>query len=164
MINENGKRISIKGLIDEDFVNYKKTSMTIMFPRCSFKCGFELCQNYALDRESDIQITLSSLYERYASNPISHAIVLQGLEPMDSWDDVLLLLEYFRFEKQCQDDIVIYTGYTENEISDKIEAIKLCFHNVVIKFGRYVPNQQPHYDEVLGVKLASDNQYAKRIS
>jgi len=31
----------IKGLIDEDFVNYKKPSMTIMMPYCTFKCDKE---------------------------------------------------------------------------------------------------------------------------
>jgi hypothetical protein len=41
----------------------------------------------------------------------------------------------------------------------------LCqFSNIIIKFGRFRPGQEPHYDEVLGVKLASDNQYAKRVS
>lgn len=33
-----------------------------------------------------------------------------------------------------------------------------------LKFGRYIPNQTPHYDSILGVNLASDNQYAERIS
>jgi hypothetical protein len=36
--------------------------------------------------------------------------------------------------------------------------------NIIIKYGRFIPNHQPHYDEILGVKLASDNQYAERIS
>ena len=26
------------------------------------------------------------------------------------------------------------------------------FENMVIKFGRYIPNQQSHYDKVLGVE------------
>jgi hypothetical protein len=37
------------------------------------------------------------------------------------------------------------------------------YKNIIIKYGRYIPNQTPHYDEVLGVYLASDNQYAVRI-
>ena len=28
---------------------------------------------------------------------------------------------------------------------------------------RFIPNQKPHFDEVLGVVLASENQYAERI-
>ena len=37
--------MEIKGLISEDFINYKKPAMTIMFPRCTFKCNEVLCQN-----------------------------------------------------------------------------------------------------------------------
>ena len=38
------------------------------------------------------------------------------------------------------------------------------FPNVIIKFGRYVPNKESHYDEILGINLVSDNQYAEKIS
>jgi hypothetical protein len=38
------------------------------------------------------------------------------------------------------------------------------FKNIIIKFGRFVPNKPHHIDEVLGIELASDNQYAKRIN
>ena len=40
---------------------------------------------------------------------------------------------------------------------------KMNFKNIIIKYGRYIPDQEPHYDEVLGVNLASDNQYAERL-
>ena len=81
---------------------------------------------------------------------------------MLQFDDVLSLLKYFR-EHDCDADFVIYTGYYRNEIEDKIEQLAK-YKNVIVKFGRYVPNQEKHYDEVLGVWLASDNQYAERIS
>ena len=51
-----------------------------------------------------------------------------------------------------------------NEIAEQIEELSCLASNIVIKYGRYIPGQTPHYDEVLGVKLASDNQYAERIS
>jgi hypothetical protein len=34
---------------------------------------------------------------------------------------------------------------------------------VIVKFGRFIPNQKSHYDEILGVNLVSPNQYAKII-
>ena len=43
-----------------------------------------------------------------------------------------------------------------------IDVMKEFLTPLVIKYGRYVPDQQPHFDEVLGVNLASDNQYARR--
>ena len=94
------------------------------------------------------------------SNPITKAVVCGGLEPFDSWEDLQCFIMNFRYH--CPDDIVIYTGYKEEEIQDKLEWLKL-YEPIIVKFGRYAPNQQPHYDEVLGVKLASDNQYAKKV-
>ena len=49
---------------------------------------------------------------------------------------------------------------TEEEVKEKFNWIYL-YKNIIIKYGRYRPNQKPHYDEVLGVNLISDNQYAK---
>ena len=153
--------MKIKGLISEDFINYKKPAMTIMFPHCNFKCGEGYCQNSPLVKAENIELDISSIVDRYTSNPITESIVMQGLEPFDSWDDLLELIKQLR--EKCDDDIVVYTGYNKNEIEDKIEIL-LKYNNVIIKFGRYVPNEEKHYDEVLGVYLASNNQYAERIS
>ena len=110
--------MNIKFLTDEDFVNYKKASMFIGFPKCTFKCekdcGIKMCQNGTLIHEPNIQITADKIVERYMNNPITNAIVVAGLEPFDSWDDLLDLVQTFR--KYTDDDIVIYTGYYKNEI------------------------------------------------
>jgi organic radical activating enzyme len=164
----------IKELIDEDFVNYKKPSMFIAFPSCTFKCekecGEHCCQNSALAQAPTIDVSTYEIVNRYLSNPITNAIVMAGLEPFDSWEDLKLLIQTVR--QKTDDDIVIYTGYTYQEL-DRSEPYDLIeskiqwlwqFPNIIIKFGRYIPNQQPHYDEVLEVNLASDNQYARRIS
>ena len=161
----------IKGLIDEDFTNYKKPSMYIACPWCDFKCdresGCAICQNSALAHEPNIEISNIELVSRYVKNPITKAIVFGGLEPLDS---VELLLVISEFRKYTNDDIVIYTGYTEEELetiyfnaSIMLEEFKQ-YKNIIIKFGRFVPNQEKYYDEVLGVELASPNQYARRIS
>lgn len=159
----------IKGLIDEDFVNYNKPSMYIAFPSCTFKCekdcGKKMCQNSTLVQSPDIFITKQKLCVRYISNNITHAIVCGGLEPMDSFEDLHDFIHTLRFQYQCNDDVVIYTGYTKEECEKNNWIYKLSLlGNIIIKFGRFIPNQQPHYDEVLGVKLMSDNQYAVRIS
>lgn len=175
----------IKGVIDEDFVNYKVPSMVIEFPYCNFKCdkeyGMQVCQNSQLAKESDIGVDIDDLIKRYINNPISKSIVMQGLEPMDSIYQLYLFIETLRLFYCCDDDIVIYTGYTEQELSNMLfkrynpnfydyantesylDALKK-YKNIIIKYGRYIPNQKPHYDEILGIMLASDNQYAERIS
>ena len=154
----------IKQLIDEDFVNYKKPSMVIGFPYCSMKCdkecGLPVCQNSTLANSQSINVRIPTIVNRYLDNQITKAIVFQGMEPFDSWPDILELVAAFR--EKTDDDIVIYTGYKKEEIKDDIEKLR-AYKNIIVKFGRFVPNQEPHYDEVLGVKLASDNQFAERI-
>ena len=157
----------VKDIKDEDIVNYKKTSMFIIFPNCSFKCDIEnkckLCQNSELVKYPNIDIPVESVVKRYLANPLSHAIVCGGLESFDSWADLLNLVKEFR-TVTC-DDIVIYTGYYPDEIKGKIEELKsvVVDTNIIIKFGRFIPNKPHRFDEVLGVELSSDNQYAKRL-
>jgi hypothetical protein len=159
--------IKIKGVRMEDFTNYKKPSMYIAFPSCTFKCerecGQKMCQNSSLAQAPTLEIGVKSIVNKYVNNPITSAIVIGGLEPFDSEEDLQILITYLRVS--TQDDVVIYTGYTKEEIQDReIYKYLLKFKNIIIKFGRFVPNQQPHYDDMLGIKLASDNQYAERIS
>ena len=154
----------IKGIIDEDFINYKKPSMIIEFPYCSFKCdhecGQQVCQNSSLVNEPNISISIYKIIDRYLHNPITKAIVCQGLEPFDSKDDLYVFLDCFR--KQTGDPVIIYTGYTEKELQSEISILQ-NLGNIIIKFGRFIPNKPHKFDEVLGVELASDNQYAKFI-
>lgn len=154
----------IRGLVDEDFINYQIPSMFIIFPHCDWKCekeaGCAMCQNSALAQEPIIEISNRDLIERYMCNPITKAVVCGGLEPLDTWEDLQSFILNFRY--WSGDDIVIYTGYNKEEIQDKIEWLKL-YEPIVIKYGRYIPNANKRYDEILGVELASDNQYAERL-
>ena len=153
--------MKIKGLITEDFVNYKKASMTIIFPYCTFKCGEDYCQNSPLTKSPIIEISINDLVIRYNNNPITEAIVMQGLEPFDSWSDLKEFVKKLR--EYNNDDIVIYTGYNKDEVIEYVKELSI-YPNIIVKFGRYIPNQEKHYDDVLGVYLASNNQYAERIS
>lgn len=154
--------ITLKDIIDEDFVNYEVPSMTLMFPKCSFKCDKEKCQNKQLIDEPDITIEINKLCERYLNNHITEAIVCQGLEPFDSFGELYGFIYELRTKYKCDDPVVIYTGYDKHEVIDKCILLVFC-KNVIVKFGRYIPDQEPHYDKVLGVYLASDNQYAEKL-
>ena len=156
--------MQLRGLVDEDFVNYKKASMFLILPFCSFKCekdcGIKCCQNSEVPQLPIVNIPDSELVSRYLDNPITKAIVLGGMEPFDSFGEVIKFIRLFR--EKCEDTIVIYTGYREDEIQVYIEALK-HYSNIIVKFGRFVPNDVHKFDEILGVTLASANQYAKKI-
>ena len=155
----------LKFCIDEDFVNYKKPNMFLGCPYCSFKCnkdtGVIVCQNVFLKDSPVLDIPNEVLVNRYLKNDLTSAIVFGGLEPFDSLDDVIEIIRLLR--EKSNDDVVIYTGYTEEECHrfGRFEEL-ISYGNIIIKFGRYVPNGVPHFDDTLKIFLASENQYAKR--
>ena len=76
----------------------------------------------------------------------------------------------FNFEKDfsfqnCKDDFVIYTGHYEDELQEEIKFIESFVKEydgkIIVKFGRFVPDQESRWNRILGVELASPNQYAK---
>lgn len=159
----------VKTITDEDFVNYKVPTMFIGTVSCSGKCcieqglPFSICQNDEWRKSATIEIDDHVLCERYIANPITKAVLFGGLEPIDQIDELVKFLCVLRQEYKCMDDVVIYTGYEPDEIHSQLNILSQ-FPNIVIKFGRYIPHNNPHFDEVLGVNLASDNQYAVRFS
>ena len=140
--------------------------MFIGMGTCTWKCCKEsnipitVCQNHELiNSTKDVDVT--SIIESYKNNSITEALVIGGLEPFDTFLDLLTLVDAFR--QSCSDDIVIYTGYYPYEISNHLTY--LCeYENIIIKFGRFIPNNNPHRDDVLGVDLISDNQYAVKLN
>lgn len=157
----------IKQLRDEDFTNYRLPSMVVGFPSCTFKCEKDcgcrgMCQNSELFKSPSIEMSSKAIVDRYMDNPITRAIVFGGLEPFDTFGQMLELMCEFR--EKTDDTIVIYSGYYKDEIpKERIDAIIKYVPNVIVKWGRFVPNQEPHYDEVLGIYLRSDNQYAEKL-
>ena len=157
----------IKNIVSEDFLNYKKPSMFIITCLCDWKCCHEahidesVCQNNSLIKSKTKDIKDEYIVDSYLNNDITESIVFGGLEPMLQFQELVSFIDEFR--KVSEDDIVIYTGYYKAEIKKEIEILKK-YKNIIIKFGRYIPNRNSRYDDVLGITLISDNQYAEKIS
>lgn len=158
--------MNVLNIIAEDFSNYKKPSMFIGMGTCTFKCckeakiPIETCQNYLLKNDY-IDISQKIIVDNYMRNSISEAVVIGGLEPFDDFMNLLNLVDEFRLN--TDDDIVIYTGYYPNEILTYLKYL-VEYDNIIIKFGRFVPNEKSHKDKILGVNLISSNQFAVRLS
>ena len=160
--------MKVKNIVSEDFSNYKVPSMFIVSAVCDWKCCKEqnldigVCQNAPLVSHPTHEIRNTAIYEAYRNNSITGAIVIGGLEPMLQIDEVLDLIFFFR-TSGCLDPFIIYTGYDPGEIVDKLARLRE-YGNIIVKFGRYIPDRPSRFDEALGVYLASDNQHAERIS
>ena len=60
----------------------------------------------------------------------------------------------------------MWTGYLM--IFEKVRPIVVMhgenkLKNVIIKYGRFIPNEKSHWDEILQVNLASSNQFAEEL-
>ncbi len=166
-VNDN-LTITVKEIVDENFQDYKKSSMFIATSKCDFKCLKELnldcsiCQNMRISKMPNKKILISEIFYRYKFNPITKAIVIGGLEPMLQFEEIFDLVYYFRINQNCHDDFVIYTGYYEDEVERKVQRLKK-FDNIIIKYGRFIPESHTVFDELLGVNLSSENQHSVKI-
>jgi organic radical activating enzyme len=157
----------VKDIVDETFQDYKKPAMFIATATCDWKCCTEsghdksLCQNSVIANQKSIQVHNAEIVDRYISNPLTKAIVIGGLEPFLQADELFDLV--YEIREKTQDDIVIYTGYQLIEVAHFVERLAV-YDNIIIKFGRFVPNEEKIFDDVLGVWLNSNNQYAERLS
>lgn len=160
--------IKLKNIVLEDFVNYKYPSMFLVSSICNWKCCIEqgidigVCQNAPLSNSPTKEISNKYIYEQFVNNPITKAIVIGGLEPMLQIDEVVDLISYFRSHGN-KSPFIIYTGYYPEEVKNELTKLKK-YDNIIVKFGRYIPNDKPRYDDVLGITLVSSNQYAEVIS
>ncbi len=159
--------IKLKSISWETFQDYKNPGMLLATCSCDWKClkeknlDISICQNCSLAREKTIEIGFDKLYQEYSNNPITKSIIFGGLEPMLQFNEIHGFIKYFR--AKTDDDVVIYTGYYPSEIEDKIKMLS-GFSNIIVKFGRFDPDRPKIFDDILGVELASDNQFAVKIS
>lgn len=159
----------VKKLITERFQDYKVPSMYIGCVSCDGKCcleagvPIEVCINDQWRKCDAFLIDDRKTIEAYLNDPITAAVIFAGLEPFEQFDEVLEFTRILREEYHCDDDVVIYTGYNKAELTTQIKALSE-YKNIVIKFGRYKPGIKSRFDPVLGVTLASENQYAEKIS
>lgn len=153
----------------DDITDYKKTSMLIAFPYCSGKC--QGCQNAHLQNcRTTITASASDIADLYANLGTHEAVVMAGLEPFDSFDDVLSIIDSIgHLSKPC--DFVIYTGYNldeyqtqfETELINKFKSIRHFNNkNLIVKIGRYDQTQTcTWFNKTLGVQLATKNQFTR---
>lgn len=162
----------VKEIIAENFQDYKKISMFICANSCDGKCWREqglspaICQNDKILCQKTISIPNEEIVEMFMSNHVSEAIIFGGLEPLLQIEDVVDIIRILR-DAGDRSDVVVYTGYKleESPTQNFIQRIRESnLPHVLLKVGRYIPNDIGKFDEILGVRLASQNQFGYIVS
>ena len=160
----------VRKMLTERFQDYKEPSLYLATCFCDWKCCPDnpyVCQNHPVAKLPVTEIPDDEILDAYLTDPITKAIVIAGLEPLLQIHEVCRLIRR-AVERGVQTTFVIYTGYTKCEVQrlgffDELKGIGSGVQ-IVMKYGRYVPGQQPHFDEALSVDLASDNQYGESLT
>jgi len=162
--------MKLKQIIDESFGDYKECSMLLVTPSCSWKC--KDCHNKHLSYLPTQNFPNEEILKRFANNPLTSAIVIGGLEPLDDMHDVRSFIFALR-QSSLRPTVVIYTGYELHEIEDELywsglEPEMLEYGNCILKYGRFQPiyniqqdrtiKRLDTWNEDLGVALSSPNQ------
>lgn len=172
-MSDNNLFVHLVDVKTDNITDYKETSMLLVFPYCSGKCGPK-CHNYRMIGTTKInEYNILDIINLYLKLETHNSVVCAGLEPFDSMLDLTNLVKCFSScNKNC--DIVIYTGYNEDEIEDNVKSLVETFDanvnkdykkSLIVKFGRFIfddsGKEVKNYSDILGINLASPNQYAK---
>lgn len=160
----------------DDITDYKETSLLLCFPHCSGKCtgchSQHLITKYQEHPEEIKNYPLISICKLYNQLDTHSAIVMAGLEPLDSLEDVLSVIQCITAICDKHTTFVIYTGYNKQEYTQKFEKkivdtlinfndIYSKLNDLVVKVGRYDKTDSSdsgYFNYTLGVKLATSNQ------
>ena len=83
---------------------------------------------------------------------------------MESTKDYFFWEKFIRSKDKDEEKLNNFVKRETNQEELKNELpILEQFGNIIIKFGRFIPNSLHKFDDILGVELASNNQYAKFI-
>lgn len=148
---------------------YKKIGLLVPIGiSCTWKCKNCINRQHTFKNSNKYHISeyeIGEIIKIYKKNILVESLILAGLEPFDNPHDLRRLIGVFR--DSISDDIIIYTGYDNDDIDTNKELKMLLqeilkYDNILVKFGRYIEGKDKIYDNVLGIELASDNQWTFR--
>lgn len=150
------KLIHYKGIIHERAEDAPFMGALIIAIACSNGC--KDCFNQYLKTAKTYTNTAEGIIAEVKQNAFNDGIILGGLEWSEQPEEAI---ELIRCATSNDLAVMLYTGLTEEELYRRIPREDLV--GCLIKFGAYDTSCLSENYTSLGVKLASTNQYVKRI-
>lgn len=103
----------------DDAANGPGLRTVVFLQGCSHHPKCKHCQNphtWALG--TGTLMTANEVINKILEDPIAHAVTYSGGEPLDQWEQLIPVLEYF---KKLGHDQLVYTGYTGEWLYIKLQ-------------------------------------------
>ena len=130
----------------------------IIAPTCNKGCRDCINKHLKRDKVSIYKEPVKKIIYKIKNNPFDKGLILAGLEWTESSNDMKKLIEETLKEKL---EVMLYTYLVEDKFKQKFP--KLYKLPIWVKFGEY--NKKFKNDNYFsyGVKLATTNQYIKKL-
>ena len=140
---------------------------------------YEIINGYELERENYSNVILDEELESSLirlNKGISNDEIREVIRLIKNLDNNNTILNNKQFTSYLLEGVKVpitengATRYKTIKIIDFDNIDKNIFKainqytNIIVKWGRFIKGQNLHYDRILGVNLASDNQYAEKIT
>ena len=150
------KLIHYKGIIHERAEDAPFMGALIIATSCSNGC--KDCFNQYLKTVKTYTNTAEGIIAEVKQNAFNDGIILGGLEWSEQPEEAIELIRCATANGLA---VMLYTGLTEEELYRRLPREDLV--GCLVKFGAYDNTCLSDSYSSLGVKLASTNQYVKRI-
>ena len=150
------KLIHYKGIIHERAEDAPFMGALIIATSCSNGC--KDCFNQYLKTAKTYVNTADGIITEVKQNAFNDGIILGGLERSEQPEEAIELIRCATANGLA---VMLYTGLTEEGLYHRIPREDLV--GCLVKFGAYDNTCLSDNYSSLGVKLASTNQYVKRI-
>lgn len=151
------KLIHYKGIIHERAEDAPFMGALIIATSCSNGC--KDCFNQYLKTAKTYINTADGIITEVKQNAFNDGIILGGLEWSEQPEEAIELIRCATANGLA---VMLYTGLTEERLYSRIPREYLV--GCLVKFGAYDTSCLSENYTSLGIKLASTNQYVKRIT
>lgn len=152
--------MNIAHIEEQSFIYGSGCRYVIWTQGCSIRC--KDCWNkemWSFDKKNEI--STNELFEKIiAEKEYIEGVTILGGEPFDQYEDLLTLIKQVR---KTDLSIIIYTGYSQNELKDKNRTEILDYTDIIIT-DRYDKNYRTEKGGLIGSSNQEIRFLTKRYS
>jgi len=132
------QKIRIAGIVNDSITDGPGLRLAIFTQGCLHCC--EGCHNqHSWDVNGGYEISIEELKQKVLNNPLLSGVTLSGGEPMLQ---AKVLLPFAQFLKENNIDLIIYSGYTFEEVIANSDFKKLLEYASILVDGKFEINNR----------------------